>query len=150
MCKQSGCHAAATSTSEAAATDGCDRSREEVLPHELGVFVRSEGELERARAAVAKTGLSSKMLDKHVETTSGQVSIGTMRLAKGLEFPEDHSESFQRARKSSYDLRAESSSPIIFCGLAIYKCESAPIMSGRQVQLLQERGESRVVVQALQ
>ena len=63
-----------------------DRSREGVLPHELGVFVRSEGELERARAAVAKTGLPCKMLDEHVETMSGQVSIGTMHLAKGLEF----------------------------------------------------------------
>ncbi len=63
-----------------------DRSREGVLPHELGVFVRSDGELERACAAVAKTGLASKMLDEHVETTSGQISIGTMHLAKGLEF----------------------------------------------------------------
>jgi len=57
-----------------------------VMPHEIGVFVRADSELERARAAVAKTGLPFKMLDEHVETTSGQVSIGTMHLAKGLEF----------------------------------------------------------------
>jgi mRNA-degrading endonuclease RelE of RelBE toxin-antitoxin system len=63
-----------------------DRSREGVMPHEFGVFVRSDAELERARAAVAKTGLSCKVLDEHVETTSGQISIGTMHLAKGLEF----------------------------------------------------------------
>ncbi len=63
-----------------------DRSREGVMPHEFGVFVRSDAELGRARAAVAKTGLPSKMLDEHVETTSGQISIGTMHLAKGLEF----------------------------------------------------------------
>jgi superfamily I DNA/RNA helicase len=63
-----------------------DRSREGVMPHEFGVFVRSEAELDRARAAVAKTGLPFKMLDEHVETTSGQISIGTMHLAKGLEF----------------------------------------------------------------
>ena len=63
-----------------------DRSREGVLPHELGVFVRSDAELGRARAAVSKSGLPFKMLDEHVETTSGQVSIGTMHLAKGLEF----------------------------------------------------------------
>src|SRR5271165_4258960 len=56
------------------------------MPHEFGVFVRSDAELDRARAAVAKSGLPSKMLDEHVETTSGQVSIGTMHLAKGLEF----------------------------------------------------------------
>jgi superfamily I DNA/RNA helicase len=56
------------------------------MPHEFGVFVRSDGELDRARAAVAKSGLLYKMLDEHVETTSGQLSIGTMHLAKGLEF----------------------------------------------------------------
>jgi mRNA-degrading endonuclease RelE of RelBE toxin-antitoxin system len=63
-----------------------DRSREGVMPHEFGVFVRSDAELERARAAVAKTGVPAKILDDHVETTSGQISIGTMHLAKGLEF----------------------------------------------------------------
>ena len=56
------------------------------MPHEFGVFVRSDAELDRARAAVAKTGLPFKMLDEHVETTSGHISIGTMHLAKGLEF----------------------------------------------------------------
>ncbi len=63
-----------------------DRSKEQVAPHEFGVFVRSEAELDRARAAVAKAGLTFKVLDEHVETTSGQVSISTMHLAKGLEF----------------------------------------------------------------
>jgi superfamily I DNA/RNA helicase/mRNA-degrading endonuclease RelE of RelBE toxin-antitoxin system len=63
-----------------------ERSREGVEPHEIGVFVRSDAELDRARAAVAKTGLRLKMLDEHVETTSGQISVGTMHLAKGLEF----------------------------------------------------------------
>jgi superfamily I DNA/RNA helicase len=63
-----------------------DRSREGVMPHEFGVFIRSDAELDRARAAVTKTGLPFKMLDEHVETTSGQISIGTMHLAKGLEF----------------------------------------------------------------
>jgi mRNA-degrading endonuclease RelE of RelBE toxin-antitoxin system len=63
-----------------------DRSREGVKPHEFGVFVRSDVELDRARAAVKKAGLPFKMLDEHVETTSGQISIGTMHLAKGLEF----------------------------------------------------------------
>jgi len=68
---------------------GCwlaDRSREGIIPHEIGVFVRSEAELDRARGAVVKAGLKAKMLDEHVETTSGLVSIGTMHLAKGLEF----------------------------------------------------------------
>jgi superfamily I DNA/RNA helicase/mRNA-degrading endonuclease RelE of RelBE toxin-antitoxin system len=63
-----------------------DRTREGVMPHEFGVFVRSDAEVDRARAAVAKTGMTAKMLDEHVETTSGRISIGTMHLAKGLEF----------------------------------------------------------------
>lgn len=57
-----------------------------VAPHEFGVFVRSAGELPRARAAVQEAGIPFKVLDEHVETTSGYVSIGTMHLAKGLEF----------------------------------------------------------------
>ena len=63
-----------------------ERSRDGVMPHEIGVFVRSEAELERARAAVTKAGLPFKVLDENVETVSGQASIGTMHLAKGLEF----------------------------------------------------------------
>jgi superfamily I DNA/RNA helicase len=72
--------------SDAVTTWLTDRSREGVMPHEFGVFVRSDAELDRARGAVTKTGLSFRMLDEHVETTSGQISIGTMHLAKGLEF----------------------------------------------------------------
>jgi mRNA-degrading endonuclease RelE of RelBE toxin-antitoxin system len=63
-----------------------DRSKEGVMQHEIGVFVRSEAELERARAALALAGLPFKLLDDGVETTHGQVSIGSMHLAKGLEF----------------------------------------------------------------
>lgn len=50
------------------------------------MFVRSVAELDRARAAVKETGIAFKVLDEHVETTSGHVSISTMHLAKGLEF----------------------------------------------------------------
>jgi superfamily I DNA/RNA helicase len=60
--------------------------REEIKPHEIGVFVRSAAELNRAREAVEKAGLVYKVLDEHVETTHGYASIGTMHLAKGLEF----------------------------------------------------------------
>jgi len=63
-----------------------ERKNENVLPHEIGVFVRSDAELGRARVAVEKAGLPFKVLDEHVETTSGFVSISTMHLAKGLEF----------------------------------------------------------------
>lgn len=57
-----------------------------VLPHEFGVFVRSEAQLDRARAAVKQAALEFRVLDDRVETASGQVSIATMHLAKGLEF----------------------------------------------------------------
>jgi superfamily I DNA/RNA helicase len=63
-----------------------DRSSEGVVPHEIGVFVRSPAELERASAAVEDAGLQFKVLDENVETTSWYVSISTMHLAKGLEF----------------------------------------------------------------
>ncbi len=63
-----------------------DRGAEGVLPHEIGVFVRSDAQLDRARAAVAEAGLKFKVLDENVETTTGCVSISTMHLAKGLEF----------------------------------------------------------------
>jgi superfamily I DNA/RNA helicase len=52
----------------------------------MGVFVRSEAELTRARAATEAAGLPAKVLDDNVETTSGRIAIGTMHLAKGLEF----------------------------------------------------------------
>ena len=57
-----------------------------VLPHELGVFVRSGAQLPRAQAAVTAAGLAFKVLDEQVETTHSFVSISTMHLAKGLEF----------------------------------------------------------------
>ena len=63
-----------------------ERARAGVLPHEFGVFVRSAAQLGRARAAVQEAGMAFKILDEHVETTSGHVSISTMHLAKGLEF----------------------------------------------------------------
>lgn len=62
------------------------RSKDGIAPHEIGVFVRSEAELPRARAAVTNAALPFRVLDDHVETTSGQVSVCTMHLAKGLEF----------------------------------------------------------------
>jgi superfamily I DNA/RNA helicase len=63
-----------------------EQAKAGVLPHEFGVFVRSAAQLDRARAAVKESGMALKALDEHVETTSGHVSIGTMHLAKGLEF----------------------------------------------------------------
>ncbi len=63
-----------------------EQAKAGVLPHEFGVFVRSEAQLDRARAAAKEAGVAFKILDENVETTSGHVSISTMHLAKGLEF----------------------------------------------------------------
>jgi superfamily I DNA/RNA helicase len=57
-----------------------------VVPHEFGLFVRSTDQLDRAQGAAKKAGVQFKVLDDNVETTSGYISIGTMHLAKGLEF----------------------------------------------------------------
>jgi superfamily I DNA/RNA helicase len=63
-----------------------DRTKNGVVPHEFGVFVRSVSELPRAREAVERSGLNFSVLDERAQTISGRVSISTMHLAKGLEF----------------------------------------------------------------
>ena len=62
------------------------RHQEGIVPHEIGVFVRSAAELDRATRAAASTGLPYSLLDEQVETRQGHISLGTMHLAKGLEF----------------------------------------------------------------
>ncbi|GLE95994.1 DNA helicase [Pseudomonas aeruginosa] len=62
------------------------RAQAGYVPHEFGVFVRSAAQVDRASQAVAAAGLPFKVLDEHVDTEIGYVSIGTMHLAKGLEF----------------------------------------------------------------
>jgi superfamily I DNA/RNA helicase len=63
-----------------------EQAKAGVLPHEFGVFVRSPAQIDRAQAAVKESGMPFEILDEHVETASGHVSISTMHLAKGLEF----------------------------------------------------------------
>jgi hypothetical protein len=53
---------------------------------EIGVFVRSSEYLPRARAAVAAAGLEARQLTEQIDEAPDRVSIGTMHLAKGLEF----------------------------------------------------------------
>jgi superfamily I DNA/RNA helicase len=62
------------------------KTRTVVLSPEFGVFVRSAGQLDRARAAVKEAGIAFKILVDHVETTCGHISISTMHLTRGLEF----------------------------------------------------------------
>ena len=63
-----------------------ERIQEGFAPHEIGVFVRSPQEIDRAVAAVTAAGLPFKVLDEHVETTNGLTSVCTMHFAIGLEF----------------------------------------------------------------
>ncbi len=63
-----------------------NRINEGTAPHEIGLFVRSDEQIPRAKAAVEKSKLPYRILDDTVETIGGHVSISTMHLAKGLEF----------------------------------------------------------------
>jgi superfamily I DNA/RNA helicase len=57
-----------------------------IVPHEVGLFVRSAAEVDRAKSAATRAGVQFKILDDSVEITPGSACIGTMHLAKGLEF----------------------------------------------------------------
>ena len=63
-----------------------ERTREGVPPEEIGIFVRSSAEMERAKAAVRAADLEAVELDGGSEGASDRVAIGSMHLAKGLEF----------------------------------------------------------------
>lgn len=62
------------------------RLAEGVQPEEIGVFVRQPPQLERAKAAVNRTGIPSVELDTEITPASGSIAVSTMHLAKGLEF----------------------------------------------------------------
>jgi len=63
-----------------------ERLQEGCAPNEVGVFVRSDAELKRARAAVKAAGARAIELNDKVEVEDGAVAISTMHFAKGLEF----------------------------------------------------------------
>jgi superfamily I DNA/RNA helicase len=63
-----------------------ERMKEGVVPHEFAIFVRSAGQIPRARAAIEKAKISFKILDEKIEPAGNNASISTMHLAKGLEF----------------------------------------------------------------
>jgi superfamily I DNA/RNA helicase/mRNA-degrading endonuclease RelE of RelBE toxin-antitoxin system len=54
--------------------------------HEIGIVVRSEEQLARARAAAKQAGVTTTVLDGRGEPEADTVAIATMHLAKGLEF----------------------------------------------------------------
>ena len=62
------------------------RQGEGYAPQAIGVFVRSEAQVERALSAVRAAGLRPVQLDAGSGGVPGSVAVGTMHLAKGLEF----------------------------------------------------------------
>lgn len=63
-----------------------ERAAAGAAPHELGVFVRGEGQLPRAHAAITAARLRPGLLEGQAEPAEGKVVLGTMHDAKGLEF----------------------------------------------------------------
>lgn len=57
-----------------------------VPPGEMAIFVRSDAQLDRARAAAQASALPFRVLDERLDTSSAELSVSTMHLAKGLEF----------------------------------------------------------------
>ena len=53
---------------------------------ETAVFVRSEGEIQRALSGIEAAGLPHRLLSESLDPAGGGVSVSTMHLAKGLEF----------------------------------------------------------------
>ena len=62
------------------------RLDEGINANEIGVFVRSSGQLDRAQSALEDAGLLFAILDGQQGTGQDCVSISTMHRAKGLEF----------------------------------------------------------------
>ena len=54
--------------------------------HEIGIFVRSDDEIDRAKEAATIAAVPFTVLNETMETLSNNLSISTMYLAKGLEF----------------------------------------------------------------
>jgi len=62
------------------------RVKEGAAPGEIGVFVRSDAQVDRARRALEGAGIPYNVLDERLAMSSSAASISTMHLAKGLEF----------------------------------------------------------------
>ena len=63
-----------------------ERATEGVEPHEIGVFVRSEAQVDRAKRVMKEAGIACRELNAQAEVAGGFAAIGVMHLTKGLEF----------------------------------------------------------------
>lgn len=57
-----------------------------IVQNEIALFVRSETEIARAEKAATNAGLDYTLLDQNMKVIPGTIVIGTMHLAKGMEF----------------------------------------------------------------
>ena len=62
------------------------RISEGLQPDEISVFVRSIEQIDRAVATVKRSGMPYAVLDDEMQAAEGCLTVGTMHLAKGLEF----------------------------------------------------------------
>jgi hypothetical protein len=61
-------------------------TRDGLSLHEIGIFVRSDDQLNRACKAAENAKLPYKIIDYNMTISSGHIAIGNMHIAKGLEF----------------------------------------------------------------
>jgi hypothetical protein len=59
---------------------------DDIKTSEIGIFVRTRNQIDRARAAVTNAGHDAIEMSGRGDDPAGGISIGTMHLAKGLEF----------------------------------------------------------------
>jgi len=76
-----------SNTEIAAVSDWIKQARQDgFASSEIGIFVRSHEQIDRARAAVKAAGEADLVLSDRIEDVGNRISVGTMHLAKGLEF----------------------------------------------------------------
>lgn len=63
-----------------------DRLTDGLQPDEIGVFVRSSQQIERAIAAINQAGATPTELSNQAMPAQGCIAVSTMHVAKGLEF----------------------------------------------------------------
>lgn len=57
-----------------------------MAPEEICILVRSKAQLDRAVSAAEESKIPAKVLDTQLEVSTGQISVSTIHLAKGMEF----------------------------------------------------------------
>lgn len=63
-----------------------EMKRQGVVENEIGIFVRTANQVDRAASAVRAAGLKSAQIGESMSVPDGHVGIGIMHAAKGLEF----------------------------------------------------------------